>query len=212
MGAPVTEAEWYFYATPTPMLLHLGDRASERKLLLFACACNYRWLRHTPDARFQRDTQDMENRAEAVENRAGGRITAQEFVIIFSTVPEGRQRLIFPYSPYTPAPSTEDAASAAGPEPDYYWELQAQAELVRDIFGNPFRSVTVDPALLAWAGGTVAGLARAVYDERAFDRLPILADALEDAGCAHAAILRHCRGRGVHVRGCWVVDLLLGKS
>jgi hypothetical protein len=55
-------------------------------------------------------------------------------------------------------------------------------------------------------------LAQGIYDERAFERLPILADALEDAGCTDAAILVHCRGPGPHVRGCWVVDLILGKQ
>ena len=60
--------------------------------------------------------------------------------------------------------------------------------------------------------GDCRALAGAIYDERAFDRLPVLGDALEDAGCADAAILAHCRGPGEHVRGCWVVDLLLGKS
>jgi hypothetical protein len=58
----------------------------------------------------------------------------------------------------------------------------------------------------------VARLARGIYDDRAFDRLPILADALEDAGCHDTAILDHCRQPGPHVRGCWVVDLLLGKE
>jgi hypothetical protein len=84
--------------------------------------------------------------------------------------------------------------------------------LLRDIFGNPFRTVTLDPAWLAWNGGTVRKLAQAVYDDRAFDRLPILADALEDAGCTDGEILAHCRSGGEHVRGCWVVDLLLGKE
>jgi hypothetical protein len=61
-------------------------------------------------------------------------------------------------------------------------------------------------------GGTVPKLAAAIYEERAFDRLPVLADALEDARCADAAILGHCRSGGEHVRGCWVVDLVLGKA
>ena len=66
--------------------------------------------------------------------------------------------------------------------------------------------------LVAWNDGTVRKIAQAIYDERAFDRLPILADALEDAGCDNADILNHCRNGGEHVRGCWVVDLLLGKT
>jgi hypothetical protein len=88
-------------------------------------------------------------------------------------------------------------------------ERAVQAALLRDLCGNPFFPVRVDPA---WRTGTVAALAETLYDDRAFDRLPILADALEDAGCTDPAILDHCRGPGPHVRGCWVVDLILGKS
>ncbi|MBY0522840.1 MAG: hypothetical protein K2R98_05560 [Gemmataceae bacterium] len=84
--------------------------------------------------------------------------------------------------------------------------------MVREIFGNPFRPMSVEPSCVAWCGATVGKLADVIYEERAFDRLPILADALEDAGCTDAAILEHCRGPGLHVRGCWVVDLLLGRE
>jgi hypothetical protein len=84
-----------------------------------------------------------------------------------------------------------------------------QLHLLRDIFGNPFRPVAVDPD---WLTPTVVDLARGVYDAKAFDRLPVLADALEDAGCGHPDVLAHCRGPGPHVRGCWVVDLVLGKT
>ena len=88
-------------------------------------------------------------------------------------------------------------------------EGQFQSNLIRDIFGNPFRPVTIDPA---WLTSTVVSLARPIYAERAFDRLPMLADALEDAGCDNADILNHCRQPGEHVRGCWCVDSLLGKE
>ncbi len=81
--------------------------------------------------------------------------------------------------------------------------------LIRDIFGNPFHPVTVDPR---WLTETVVTLASGIYADRAFDRMPILADALEDAECDDADILSHCRGDGPHVRGCWVVDLMLGKQ
>jgi hypothetical protein len=84
--------------------------------------------------------------------------------------------------------------------------------LLRDLGGNPFRPVTVEPYWLAWNHGTVPALARRIYEERAFSDLPILADALEDAGCTDAAILDHCRSEGPHARGCWVLDLLLGKT
>lgn len=84
-----------------------------------------------------------------------------------------------------------------------------QCQLLRDIFGNPFRPVMVSPV---WQMANVLALAQAIYEDRAFDRMPILADALEDAGCTNQEVLGHCRGPGPHVRGCWVLDLLLGKE
>ncbi len=89
-------------------------------------------------------------------------------------------------------------------------EAVVQATLLRDIFGNPFRPVTLDPA---WLTSDVLALARGIYEERAFDRMPILADALQDAGCTNEEVLKHCRNTSLtHVRGCWVVDLVLGKA
>ncbi|MCE9562515.1 MAG: hypothetical protein K8U57_10730 [Planctomycetes bacterium] len=85
-----------------------------------------------------------------------------------------------------------------------------QARLIRCIFGNPFRPVAFDPQ---WLTSTVTHLAHGIYDDRAFDRMPILADALQDAGCENDDILNHCRDpKGIHARGCWVVDLILGKE
>jgi hypothetical protein len=83
------------------------------------------------------------------------------------------------------------------------------AHLVRDIFGNPFKRVAIEPA---WQGSQLATLAQSIYDDRAFDRLPELASCLEVAGCHRKMILDHCRDRKSHYRGCWVVDLVLGKS
>ena len=87
-------------------------------------------------------------------------------------------------------------------------ERRTQCRLVRDIF-NPFRPIRLNPT---WQTPEVVSRAQAIYDDRAFDRLPILADALEEAGCHRPDILTHCRQPGEHVRGCWVLDLLLGKS
>ena len=93
---------------------------------------------------------------------------------------------------------------------------RAQAGLFREVFGNPFRRVVIAPA---WRAPTVAALARGAYDERrlpsgelGLDRLAVLADALEEAACDQADLLNHLRGLGPHVRGCWAVDLLLGKG
>jgi hypothetical protein len=82
-------------------------------------------------------------------------------------------------------------------------------QLLHCIFGNPFRTVAFDPR---WRTADVLGLARGIYEDRAFDRLPLLADALMDAGCGEDQLLAHCRSEGPHVRGCWVVDLVLGKE
>lgn len=104
-------------------------------------------------------------------------------------------------------------------------EIAPRAALLRDIFGNPWKPVAslyrlakLDnsgwsglkkiPAV-DWLTPTVLALARAVHDGRAFGRMPVLADALEEAGCADEAVLSHCRGAGPHCRGCWVIDLIL---
>jgi hypothetical protein len=83
------------------------------------------------------------------------------------------------------------------------------ANYLRDIFGSLFRPVAIHAAWFAWNDGTVRRIARAIYEERAFNRMPILADALEDSGCDNADILAHCRSEAQHFKGCWVVDSLL---
>jgi hypothetical protein len=104
-----------------------------------------------------------------------------------------------------------DAAYSTGSD-----EKSAQSNLVRDIFGNPFRRVTVSPFVQKWNDSVVIRLAQAAYEEQHLpagtldsSRLAILADALEEAGCTDADILGHLRGPGPHVRGCWPVDLCL---
>jgi hypothetical protein len=98
-------------------------------------------------------------------------------------------------------------------------QCRLQARLLHDLFGNPFRLVAPEPSWAAWEGGTIPKLAQAIYDDRQLPagtldtvRLGVLADALEEAGCDQAELLGHLRGPGPHVRGCWAVDLLLGKS
>jgi hypothetical protein len=91
-------------------------------------------------------------------------------------------------------------------------EERAICAVLRDVVGNPFRPPVIDPACLAWNGRTIPKTAQAIYDDQRFDDLPVLADALEEADCYDEDILGHCRGPGPHVRGCWVVDLMLGKG
>jgi hypothetical protein len=102
-----------------------------------------------------------------------------------------------------------DMARAAADDPAI--EQFEQVGLVREVFGNPYRTAPPDQCWLTWRGGTVEILASGIYEDRAFDRMPILGDALEDAGCTNIDILDHCRGPHKHVRGCWVIDLLIGK-
>ena len=98
-------------------------------------------------------------------------------------------------------------------------ERARQAALVREVFGNPFRPAAIEAGWRAWHGGAVVRLAGALYEERELPaghldlaRLAVLADMLEEAGCGDADLLAHLRGPGPHVRGCWVVDLLLAKN
>lgn len=98
--------------------------------------------------------------------------------------------------------------------PDRHWrdacaaETAVQAGLLREVVGNPFQPRTVDPAWLSWRGGTIARLAEQIHSGDSFELLPVLADALEEAGCTDAWLLGHCRAAEGHVRGCWAVESL----
>ena len=106
-------------------------------------------------------------------------------------------------------PSTRVAFGFGGKPGDWSAACLGMVAVVRDIFGNPFREVTFDKK---WRTDTALSLARQMCESREFGAMPILADALQDAGCDNDDILAHCRGDGPHVRGCWVVDLVLGKE
>jgi hypothetical protein len=101
------------------------------------------------------------------------------------------------------------AGAAAGAVPG---EHPVQAALLRDIIGNPFRPAALDSAWLTWHGGLVVSMAQRMHDTRDFSDMPVLADALEEAGCQDQDILGHCRSGREHVKGCWLIDLLLGQS
>jgi hypothetical protein len=92
-------------------------------------------------------------------------------------------------------------------------EQTLQCRLLRCIIGNPFCPIILDSAWLTWHDGLLVSMARLMYESRDFTDMPILADALEEAGCTDQEMLWHCRQQGaVHVRGCWVMDLILGKE
>ncbi len=233
----MNEAEWLACAEPHPMLEFLGNRASARKLRLFACACCRRVGQLLGDGRARDALVTAERVADGLagdSERSAARKAAQQAaqsraVTNRPTVPKWERRvasavyyaLANPWETGYAVPrlAVEALFWQAGGSSSPDWgavvaaERQAQADLMRDLFGPlPFRPVPVSPAWLAWEGGTVARLAGAAYDGRAFDRLPMLADALEEAGCADETILSHLRGPGPHARGCWAVDLILGQS
>jgi hypothetical protein len=113
------------------------------------------------------------------------------------------------------AERAQDKVLREGAAPAGAWahQMALLSACVRDIFGNPFRpSPGLPPAILGWSDGTVRWIAAGIYEERAFQRLPILADALLDAGCDDEELLAHCRSEGPHARGCWAIDAILGKS
>jgi hypothetical protein len=228
----MTEAEWDACADPTPMLEFLRRKATERRLRLFACACVRRIWHLLRDERSRRAVEVAEDyadgmaepdeayrawRAATIIDRGDGlsddghanAVFWASDAACFAAGPEGIRAMSAADSAVQ-AITWATSRSAAVSWDD---EETAQAALLRDIVGNPFRPrPPMEAAWLAWNDGAVRKLAQAVYGGRAFDRMPLLADALEDAGCADAAILGHCRGGGEHVRGCWVVDLVLGKE
>ncbi len=220
----MTEAEWLQLADPHPMLGAVDGQASNRKLRLFAVACCRRILHLTNDDRDR-------HLADVIERYADSRATKKELRAACRHLQE-----LHDVSDALGAACAQDhltnaagiavlaaANAAAGPYPGpagmSAWkallaaEFQAQVHLLRDVLGPlPFRRVPIDPVWLAWNGGTVRQLAGSVYEERAWERLPILADALEEAGCGDRDVLDHLRGSGPHTRGCWVVDLLLARE
>lgn len=210
----------------------LAVKTRDRKLRLFACACCRRIWDVLTDERSRKAI-------EASEDYADRLITQRQLTAACGAAQQVVRKVLNPFMSNTAleqaAQAAHDVAKSAQtipsrahlmtympggivnrvtvcadaltpPRPD---ERQQLAVLLRDIVGNPFRPVTFSSDVRS---ATVVSLAEAFYHDRAFDRMPVLADALEEAGCTDEAILAHCRGPGPHVRGCWVVDLVLGKE
>ena len=223
----MTEAEWMADPDPAAMTEFVRRSGNDRKLRLFACLC----CRHVCEG-IDRGATPPE--IEVAELVAEGLEEAR-------ALEYARYRLEVRRYPSLRAANVLRAALSDNPldaadrtssslidffvyrrleQPDREglpldspeWDKRVRRKLaafLREIFGSPFRSITMSSS---WLTSDVVGVARGIYDDRAFDRLPILADALLDAGCDNEDILAHCRSDGPHVRGCWVVDLVLGKS
>jgi hypothetical protein len=204
----MTEQEWLAGTSARAMLEHFWQRPSDaRKLRLFAVACaRLYWDKMSRALR-----RCVELAEEVAEKGLGERHFIEERRKAHARA--GKSGKIG-----TALASDVLAAAPCIAALDAEYTLRRTdvapllPRLVLDVFGNPFRPVRAERGWLEWGRGTVPALARAIYEERGFDRLPVLADALEDAGCASAEALAHCRGEGPHVRGCWVVDVILGKA
>jgi hypothetical protein len=203
----MTEQEWHNASEPHAMLefLRRSGRSSARKLRLFAVACSRRlgaWIdplgRHAVDV---------------AENFADGLAGAEEMRAARLLCQGAGGGAAWYAAATRPAIAARNAARSAqvgfangapiGSEAD---ELLAQANLLREIFGERFQHVVAAPT------PGIVKLAREIYDNRVFERMPLLANELEKAECANVEILEHCRGRGPHVRGCWALDILLGRD
>jgi hypothetical protein len=214
------------------MLDHLRGRTTDRKLRLFALACLPvvvdRLVASESRAALQVLADFAEGRATTAELRGALDQAVAALDALLDDPSEQRWHHVAVFAADAAVlalnPDTADniagvsarcvhalvTAAEAGAEADVrLGECRRQVRLIHDLFGNPFRSVALDPS---WRTDTAVSLARSMYESRDFTAMPILADALQDAGCGNEDVLNHCREPGGHIRGCWVVDLLLGKS
>jgi hypothetical protein len=227
----MTEAEWLEATGTIAMLAFLKRKASERKLRLFQVACCRRIWHLVPDTRWRDAVQVAEQYADgevsdkrrkavlAMIPRPMGRDGQMERMAVFAADVANRRMhknrvalgcaAVIGFAARVTMGIVDTGPCRLDSLPEYQHERAVEASLLRDIFGNPFRSVAFDPA---WRTDTALSLARQMYAARDFSATPILADALQDAGCNEDAVLSHCRSDDVHVRGCWVVDLVLGKE
>jgi hypothetical protein len=221
----MTEAEWRESDVSSELIDVIHARPAERKkrYVLIAICRQLRGLLQDPRTLAA---------VEASERHAEGLIVAAELETIRDTAAPADDRGLTASwerwvggkrkTRYARALAAKAAWSASGGDLHgalgFAWAVESgqvtqfhqdYSRLLRDIFGNPFRPVDFSPQ---WRTDTAVALARQMYDSRDFGAMPILADALEDAGCEEGQLLGHCRGVGPHVRGCWVVDLLLAKE
>jgi hypothetical protein len=219
----MTEVEWLTCDDPTEMLNHLRDAASDRRFRLFGAACCQQ-VQSYLDPICRAALTIAERYADGLSSLEELDSACADVSQAITDVTSGVQRAPFFVKWLCHrevwlncggiARGVADEAAVHQPSQlrraTRRVTLRHASRLVRDVFGNPFRPVAFDPA---WRTTDVRMLADGIYAERAFDRMPILADALQDAGCDSDGILDHLRdANATHVRGCWALDLVLGKE
>jgi hypothetical protein len=215
----MTEREWLACEEPADMVKYLRGKVSDRKLRLFAVAsCRWAWDRVAPPEN-RRIVEEVEACIDQPLGEVGIGLAARTPITRTVTVEDFLVRGLAQDDAW------EAAHSVAFRVPRLCWTderhtwtmgYKAVNQIVREVFGNPFRPAAFDAA---WRTPGVVSAAQAAYENRSLPagtlepaRLALLADALEEAGCANADLLGHLRGDGPHVRGCWAVDLCLGKE
>jgi hypothetical protein len=216
----MTEAEWLACEDRQPMLESFRGQFSDRKLRLFACAC----CRHIWAYLVEENRRALVIAEQYADGMVGPAELSAACDVAYAVADSAEDEAVAIATDHEAWFAAFEASfAAAGQECFLGWPGRNErnreqavkehayfADLIRDIFGNPFRPATFNPA---WRTTDVTLLAQGIYEERAFDRMPILADALQDAGCDNEDMLIHCRDASQpHARGCWVVDAVLGKQ
>ncbi|WP_238602414.1 hypothetical protein [Fimbriiglobus ruber] len=205
----------------------LGNSATDRQYRLFAAACCRRIWQWMPDDRARRAVETLERFADGLCGAEERQVTLDALVgededdavqdgphtramtaAILCAGDNGCDSLRLADEVAESCAGAAAVASGIFDRSIFVAEQKHQCDLTRDMFCNPFRPVQFLPD---WRTSSVSAIASRIYDSREFAVMPILADALEDAGCDNIDLLAHCRGTGPHVRGCWAIDLILDK-
>jgi hypothetical protein len=209
----MTEREW-LKATDCRQLIELLEHhSSGRKARLFACGIGRALWKFLGDDRSRAAV-------DAAERHADGDADSAELIAVHDAAADAirgtTSRVAYWVADRHPWQGARVVAlsieQASNDHDAADWRLRISRDapkILRCVFRFPFRRIAFDPD---WRTSDTVALARGIYDDRAFDRLPLLADALMDAGCDDEQVLGHCRSDGPHVRGCWVVDLVLDKE
>lgn len=214
----MTETKWLGCSEPSLMLQHLQGKINDRKLRLFMCAC---WRN------VWESLNGVERALVEVSERYVEGLASAEELLGAARELGPRSYLLTLFTADAPE-SAAEARSAAGSaacvravneeEARRCWkqaihqQAVQQCAVLRCLVGNPFRPAGVPGECRAWNDGALVKMAQAIYDGRRWNEMPILADALEDAGCTDVVLLDHCRTPTEHARGCHVLDALLGRN
>jgi hypothetical protein len=223
-----SEEKWQNACDPMLLLDYLRYRLSDRKMRLFACASIRTYWHQLTDPR-------SKQAIEMVEAFADGNATEDVFqsarLLAIQATNELRRKDPNPNALQREPTTSANALGGIFLDQPFYSAINSVQDhphlnqrdlleptlkhlsrLLRDLFGSPFHQPKLDPDWLTWNSRTIPSLAERIYSERAFDLMPILADALQEAGCKDERMLSHCREEKIHAKGCWLLDLLLGKE